>query len=217
MALPLFLGMSKADIDDMLANYKIGYHAVPDAKIIAESGSPCANLTLIADGNVRVVASPDDWEYAVEERIASPCAVQPECIFGLMQRYTRTFYASGPCTIVSIERQDVVRISDNYQIFRINLLNLISTQSQKLSRLPWRQTGSTLRQRICQFVEARCLSPYGAKKISIKMTRLAEELNESRRKVSEELHQMADEGLLTLRREAIFIDALERLSDQCNR
>ncbi|MBR5634889.1 MAG: winged helix-turn-helix domain-containing protein, partial [Prevotella sp.] len=93
----------------------------------------------------------------------------------------------------------------------INLLNIVSAQSHRLQRYLWHPQPQSLDQRIVRFIAERSLRPAGPKLLHIKMTRLADELNESRLNVSRALNRLQKAGLLTLGREKIEILALERL------
>ena len=96
-------------------------------------------------------------------------------------------------------------------VFRINMLNLMAAESQRLSRHPWRIVPPTLRDAVIRFFIQHTLRPAGSKTFSILMTRLAAELNCSRLQVSQVLNQLQAEGLLTLHRGRIEIPMLERL------
>ena len=106
---------------------------------------------------------------------------------------------------------ETLALAENYEIFRLNLLNIICTKSQRLTRYPWRTQPKDIRHKIVRFVETRCLRPAGEKTVRIKMERLADEISESRLNVSRELNAMHAEGVISLKRGEIHINALERL------
>ena len=96
-------------------------------------------------------------------------------------------------------------------IFKLNLLNILSTQIQKISHMSFRKRPDDIRQRIIRFIGDRCMRPAGEKEIQIHMESLAEEINESRLNVSKALNSLNDEKLIELHRGGIFIPALEKL------
>ena len=142
--------------------------------------------------------------------IQAPEILQPERIFGLTQRYTRTFKSVTDCTFICLEKKETLELACNYEIFRLNLLNIVCTKSQRLARFPWKTQPKDIRQKIKRFVEARCLRPAGEKILRIKMERLGMEINESRLNTSRELNSMAAEGIISLKRGEIHIYALEK-------
>jgi len=113
------------------------------------------------------------------------------------------------CNILTVEKDEVIRLSDKFLIFRINLLNILSTYAQKNERMLLRQHSNSLESRIIRFFADRCLRPAGRKTIKIKMTQLALELNDSRRDVSKALNHLKQKGILTLRRNFIVIEKIE--------
>lgn len=210
LGLPLFQGMSGYDLDEVVAHTKFGFHKTGPGKTILREGDACDALCFLLRGRLIARIEADDHGYAFEEEEDGPCILQPERLFGLTQRYTRTYTTASPCQLLTIDKQEVLRLTERFGIFRLNLINIISTQSQKMSRLPWHVSSNT-RQRIIQFFETRCNRPSGRKVIRIKITRLAAELHVGKQAISEEMNRMRDEHLLTFSRGIVHIPALEQL------
>ena len=168
-------------------------------------------LLFLIDGIIDATGRADDNGYSITERLHAPGILQPERIFGLTQRFTRTFMAAGNCRFISLDKIDALALADSYEIFRLNLLNIVCTKSQRLTRYPWRIQPKDIRSKIVRFIEARSLRPAGEKTMTITMERLGLELGESRLNVSRELNAMDNEGAISLRRGRIHIAALERL------
>ena len=211
LALPLFLGMSRNDLREAAGITKFDFQKIQKGNLIVQEGDRCQHLFFLLTGDIDVITEADDHGYRIEEDITAPEIFQPERIFGLNQRFTHTYLAQNDCSLMRIEKNDVLKLSDEFEIFRINFLNLISAQTQKLNRRTLRVPPKDLQERIIRFFEAHCLRPAGEKTFYIKMNRIAEEVNDSRRDVSRALHQLEDEGMLTLSRERIHIPALEKL------
>ena len=135
-------------------------------------------------GTLHVVSHADNYRYRIEEELSAPAVIQPEHLFGLMQRYTKDFTAQTDCSLLSLDKTEVLRLLDNYLIFRLNLLNSISMQAQRMSRIPWRQQPIDIRQQFVSFLRLRCLTQAGKKVLRIRMEDLAMELHQSRLNVS---------------------------------
>lgn len=211
LALPLFLGMSRNDLHQAAGRTKFDFHKIPAGGEIVKEGDRCLYLFFLLSGDIDVITEADDHGYSVIEDITAPEIFQPERIFGLNQRFTHTYKAKTDCSIMRIEKPDVFRLAEEFRIFRINLLNIVSTQTQKLYRRALRVPPKTLDERIIRFFEAHCLRPAGEKTFHIKMARIAEEVNDSRLDVSRALNRLKDASLLQLYRERIYIPALEKL------
>lgn len=209
---PLFQGLTSDNLLQIIGQTKFSFHKIAAGDTIKDEGEKCNRLALVTNGQAKSIAHADDHGYSIEESVAAPYMLQPECVFGLHTHYTRTFIAIKTCDTVEIDKNDLMRISDEFIIFRINLINYISALSQKATRKLWHPTPADARGRIVYFIKQHCLSPTGPKTMRIKMTRLAQETGTGRRAVSEALNAMQDEKLLTFSRGIIEIPHIEALT-----
>lgn len=209
---PLFQGLTSDNLLQIIGQTKFSFHKIAAGDTIKDEGEKCNRLALVTSGQAKSIAHADDHGYSIEENVAAPYMLQPECVFGLHTHYTRTFIATKTCDTVEIDKNDLMRISDEFIIFRMNLINYISALSQKATRKLWHPTPADARGRIVYFIKQHCLSPTGPKTIRIKMTRLAQETGTGRRAVSEALNAMQDENLLTFSRGIIEIPHIEALT-----
>ena len=211
LLLPLFQGMNNADLTTIIGQTKFGFHRFTEGKEVIREGSPCNQLYFLMSGTLSTTTDSDDHGFSMTEQITAPAILQPERIFGLTQHHTRSFIALTSCNCMTLDKSEVLRLTEEYVVFRINLLNILSTQSQRLQRRLWHQQPRELDKRIIRFLESHCLHPAGPKTLRIKMTRFAEELNDSRLNVSRALNRMQENGLITLHREHIVIPDMRRL------
>lgn len=207
----LFQGMSLADLMEVVGHTKLGFSKLPKGQRIAKEGDACDHLVFVIDGTVGIETLSDDHACRVSETVNAPYAVQPGQLFGLTLRYTSTFKTLTPCSLITIEKQEVLLLLETQLVFRINMLNLLAADAQRLGHRAWRSAPQSLADRITRFFFSRCLYPAGPKTFYILMNQLAAELNDSRLDVSRVLNQMQSEGLLTLHRGRIEIPMLERL------
>ena len=209
--LPLFQGMSSNDMTSVAGKTKFAFHRVAKGKKVVSEGDPCQNLFFLLDGSMQVTSRADDNSYSMVEEMSAPDVIQPERIFGLTQRYSKTFTALTECRLIGISKAEVLRLSEEHMIFQLNLLNIISTQSQRITHQPWRVRPQGIRNKIIRFVETHSMRPAGEKTLYIKMETLATLIAESRLNVSKELNAMHQEGLINITRGIIHIPALEKL------
>ena len=204
-ATPLFQGLTNSDLTQIIGQTKFSFYKFASNKTISNEGEPCRSMAFLLSGTARVIT------YSVEETIAAPYILQPERLFGLNQRYTHNFIANSECDIMEIDKNDILRLTDEFVILRINLLNIISTLSQKATRHLWQPSPDNDEGRIIRFLKSRCSSPVGKKTIRIKMTRLAQETGLGRLAVSKELNRLQERGLLVFSRGIITITNMEKL------
>ena len=179
--------------------------------MVLKDGAACTHLYFLISGAVRVESFSDDHAYRVVEQMQAPYILQPEAVFGYNQRYTHTFTALSDASFITIDKEEVVRLSEDFLVFRLNLVNQFATQTQKQIHQTWRRSPLSLRDRLIRFLTQHCVYPAGPKTFYVLMERLAEELNDSRLNVSRVLNRLQNEGLLELHRGRIEIPQLERL------
>ena len=208
---PLFQGMSRDDLEIVAGHTRFGFLKVPAGRQIIHAGDPCTHLYFLINGTLKIETFSDDRRYSVTEQMSSPYILQQESIFGYYQRYTHDFYALTDANFLTLDKEEVVRLSEDFLVFRLNLMNHLATQTQKLIQSQWRRNPLSLRERIVRFLFLHTLYPAGPKTFHILMERLAEEVNDSRLNVSRTLNRMQETGVLELHRGRIEIPQLERL------
>ena len=207
----LFQGMSHADLMQVAGHTKFGFSKLTAGKRLIREGDPCTHLVFLTAGTLSVEMQSDDHACRVMEQVSAPYILQPEHLFGITQRFTATFRSLTPCNLISLDKQEVLLLLETQLVFRLNMLNIMSTETQRMRHNIWRQAPRSLRERIIRFFFSRCLYPAGPKTFYVLMNQLVADLNDSRLDISRTLNQMQDDGLITLHRGRIVIPMLERL------
>lgn len=139
LSLPLFQGLGKADLEEVVTHTKLGFHKFETGQIIVCENDICNQLHFLLNGQIEVTTVSAGHSYQITESIMAPELLQPERLFGLTQHFSKTFKALSTCNILTVEKDEVIRLSDKFLIFRINLLNILSTYAQKNERMLLRQ------------------------------------------------------------------------------
>ena len=208
---PLFQGMSRDDLEIIAGHIRFGFVKIPAGRTVAEVGDACQQLYFLINGSLKVETSSEDYGYTVTEHFSAPYVLQQEAVFGYYQRYTHNYTTISDANFLTIEKEELLRLLEDFLVFRLNLVNFFATQSQKHSRLLWQRSPQDLRGRVVRFLTSHCLYPAGQKTFSILMEQLALELNDSRLNVSRVLNQLQRDGLVELHRGKIVVPQLERL------
>jgi CRP-like cAMP-binding protein len=207
----LFQGMSRAELMEVVGHTKLGFSKLPAERWLVKEGVPCTQLYLLTSGSLKVETVSDDHKCRVVETVKAPYIVQPERLFGLSQQFSSSFKTQSACNFITLDKQEVLLLLDTQLVFRLNLLNLLAAEAQRLRHSFWRPAPQSLRSMLVRFFFSRCIYPAGAKTFYVLMNQLAAELNDSRLDVSRALNGMEADGLLTLHRGRIEIPMLERL------
>jgi len=210
LLLPLFQGLSHAELEAIVAGTKFGFTKAEPAHYALREGQSCDALWFLIRGKIVAETRANDGSYKIEELLTAPWLIEPERLFGMRQMFGSSYKTTGDnAHFLTLSKTEVLRLQDEHLIFRLNFLNIISTQAQRIRQRQLRQRPSTLREAIIAFISNRCLYPAGEKTIHIKMQTLADELNEQRLLVSRELHALEEEKLITIHRGQIHIPRLE--------
>lgn len=208
---PLFQGMSRTDLMQVVSRTKFNFIKFARGKRIVKEGDKCDSLYFLISGILQAETQPDDYSYTFVEQLSAPYIIQPESLFGLNQRYTGNYCAWTDVSLFSIDKKEVINLSDMLIVFRLNLINLYAAHTQRIQHQPWRRQPQVLEQRIIRFFSERCKYPAGPKEIRILRGQLAAELNDSSLDISRALCRMRDAGLIQLNRGRITIPAFEKL------
>ena len=207
----LFQGMSQNELLQLAGNTRFGFRKVQAGQQIVGDGDDGKLLFFLISGQIRVDTSSDDHSYRVSEWLTAPWLVQPEALFGATPRFTQTVTTHSDSHFITLSKDEVLRLQDDFLIFRLNLLNLLATQSQRRGRSSWRRSPRTLEERIVRFFTSHVVYPAGKKEIRILMEQLAKEVVDTRLNVSRVLNSMQYRGLVTLHRGRIVIPMLEQM------
>ena len=131
MELPMFQGMSKDDLAAVLGQTRFDFAQKRAGATIVRAEEECTHLYFLLNGRMEVSAQAHDNGYIFTEEIGAPYILQPENLFGISTRYTHTFVAKATCSLLLLSKSEVFRLTDDFIIFKFNLLNTVSTQAQR--------------------------------------------------------------------------------------
>lgn len=211
LLLPLFQGIGRNDFWEIAEQIKIGFHKQRASHVIAKQGELCEKLHFVMNGTLRMERDSDNHQYTLHEWYDKPTVLQPECLFGLTTRYTRTYHADTDIQYFEIDKSAVREVLFYYPTFRINYLNMLSGMIQTGTKHLWHTPSPDLLHRFISFVTHRSMRPAGKKTLYIDMPTLATELLATRLNVSKMLNHLAEQDLLELHRKRIIIPQLEKL------
>lgn len=208
---PLFQGLSRTELLQMAGNTKFGFLKLQEGREVVREGDSFRQFHFLISGRLGVRSVADDRSYSVDEQLSAPWLMSPEALFGASTRYSFTVRTLTEAHFITLSKDEVLRLLDDFLIIRLNLLNLYATQGQRRAHQVWRRTPQSLGDRIVRFLLDHSVYPAGPKTVFILMERLAAELNDSRLNVSRALNDMQQRGLLRLHRGRIEVFSLEHL------
>lgn len=214
LQLPLFQGLCHEDFTNILDKVKLHFTKHKAGETIIESGTPCERLCFLLKGEISIITTSLDNSYSFIERIEAPYLMEPQSLFGMSTNYTSSYVAHSIAHTVSISKAFVMSDLFNYEIFRLNYMNIISNRAQSLYARIWEEIPTQeMRDKVIRFILLHCEKAQGEKIVKIKMDDLARCLDNTRLNTSKALNELQDEGLIELKRKEIFIPDAQKLYD----
>lgn len=216
LQLPLFQGLAKNDFTSILDKVKIHFLKRKAGDTVALGGEDCRELVFLLNGSLVSKTSDRDELYTFYEAINAPFLIEPYSLFGWSTKYVSTYTALTACNLVTIEKAYLLSELNNYEIIRLNYLNILSNRAQNLHDRLWTNLPESLHDRIVEFILLHSYVPGGEKRLKVKMDDLAKLLSSTRIRVSKALNEMQDKHWLTLHRGEIRIPDISLLKEHHN-
>ena len=215
--MPLLMGISGQDLARMEERLSLQVETIPASNYpILSQGRPCTQLFFLLEGELRKERLSADRLFTTVEYMTGPTVVEPENLYGLHCLFEHTYYATRQCRIVRLSKHDVGTHLMKSEIFRINYMNTLSAQIYKLKSQTAFSRYRTARDKLVAFLQKSFFTAEPRKIIRIRMTDLADYLDETRLTVSQVLNQMEADGLLQLKRKEIHIPDMDKIINSNN-
>lgn len=206
-----FQGLSRSELLQMAGNTKFGFLKEQEGRLVVKDGTVCQQLYFLVSGMLEITTRSVDGGYSLSEQVDAPWVIQPEALFGMQPRFSCSCQTLSECHFITLSKDEILRLLDDFLIIRLNMLNMLATLAQKRDARQWRFAPQSLRERFIRFLLDHTCYPAGPKELRILMTRLAQELGDSRLDTSRMLNQCQNEGMLVLHRGRISVPSLEKL------
>lgn len=201
-ALPLLQGISAEHILQMKERGALRIVSMePEEGNVIHAGQRCNTLTMLMEGTLLCTTEGEGW--VMTEELHAPAIIEEDALWSLSQKYTHTYTPKKEGKLLVIDRNHVTHIMMHNDVFRINLLTRMSTRIERLNTFIQVRQAESIAHKIERFAQSISHTPCMPKHLSIKMTTLAKIVGETRLRVSQTLHRMQQEGMLSLTREQI--------------
>lgn len=214
LKLPYFQGMSKNELTQILDKVKFEFIKIAEGQTFVRQGDSCNRFIVLLQGEVYAEYTSANGSYRLTELLTPSHAIEPYSMFGASTNYRRSYIAKSDSNILAIDKKFFYSDFMQYNIFTINLLNLISYKAQQQSRIAFYDSPQSIEGRIARFMALRCETLTGSKRLTIKMEQLAAQLSETRMNISRALNNMQQKGLMELSRKEISIPSFNKLLNE---
>jgi CRP-like cAMP-binding protein len=203
--------MSKFDFTDILEKVKIHFNKYEPGSCLVRQDTPCNQLIFVLDGEVQIESKDRAHQYTIWETFKSPNVIEPYSLFGMRPYFTASYTAVTEVNTLNIDKSYILNELCRYEVFNLNYMNMVSNRSQVIYNKLWNAHIGKTRDKIINFLLLRCMTPYGAKKLSIRMEDLARLIDDTRINVSNVLNDLQNRGLIQLGRRTFSIPELREV------
>lgn len=207
LQLPLFQGMSKADLSEIIEKVKLNFQKHTEGDILFEQGEFCNQLVFLINGEICAETHSPNRLFSFIETFNTPMIIEPYSLFGTRPCFKATYSAQKNASILTIDKSYIYTVLNDYEVFRMNFFNMLCYKTEQLYDKIWNVDPHELEGRLIHFIKGLCTTYQGCKTLKIKMENLAKLLDDTRLNVSNVLNKWQEEGLIEMRRkEFIFTD-----------
>ncbi|MFV0546704.1 MAG: Crp/Fnr family transcriptional regulator [Bacteroides sp.] len=211
LQLPLFQGLCHEDFTTILEKVKLHFTKHKPGEVIIRSGKPCDKLCFILKGKVLLKTFSKEDRFSFIERLEGPYVIEPQSLFGMNTSYVSDYVAYTETHTVSIDKWFVLHHLLEYEIFRLNYMNILTNRAQNLYAKLWEVPEVDLEKRIISFILSHTERFQGEKILKIKMEDFAQYLDCTRLSISKILNTMQKKQLIELKRKEIVISDIQKL------
>lgn len=211
LSLPLFQGMGRRDMDELLSKTKFHFQKFVAGNIIRKETAPCNDILFLTKGELKVSHGSENNKVIFHEILKAPVDLGIENLFGISQYHTRTITAQTDVQMFTIAKEFVTGILLTYEVFRFNVLGILCSRLQRADRILWTSPSDLLMRKLIQVCMRNFQRPYGSKIIQGKMADLAIYVGATRLKLSRLLNHLEENQLVILERKRIYIPRFEEL------
>ena len=211
LGLPLFQGLSHSDLTRILESTRLQFETVAEGDVLLQQGQQCTGLTFIISGTINARTASADNRWSVDEELSGQMVLGMDVLYGSTRTHRQTVTTLTPTRVLYLNKRTVAAFISYFEVFRLNVLNLLTTSAVRRDQLNWLPPATTLEGLIIDFMRRHLTRPAGHKRFNISQRVLGSYLREDYRYVARALQNLKDKHLLTTERRLIDIPAFELL------
>ena len=196
MQLPLFQGISAEKITALVEKLPFHFLKFNSGEQIVAAGDPCTHVKFVVSGQVRLMTPFSKLKVSIQQTLASPHVLAPDCLFGKENTYPYTAVADGVCGILQLRKSDYIKMVSSDKVFLFNILNYLSTGSQRGPALALAIKNGTVAERLAMLLDMLVINGATDITLSYKQKDLSTLLGTQRTTIISTLERLSEEGVL---------------------
>lgn len=205
LRLPLFQGLSVAEFTSIIEKVKLHFTKYRSKEEFVSAGDPCDKLIFLLGGEIEIITGGYNNAFSISEYVNAPFVLEPHSLFGYNVHFASSYKGVHDTQIVSMDKSYILPQLDQYEVFRLNMMILLSNRAQSLNDRIWDRMACAIEKNIISFLAQRMYTLDGRKSVHAKMDSFADLLGETRLNLSRALNKWEKEGLVELHRQSFEI------------
>lgn len=209
---PIFRGISEEELTRLFGQIHYQVKSYQKNELIVSGGDPCDRLLIVQKGSVKAEMNDYSGKIIKIEDLTAPQPLATAFLFGRQNQFPVTVSATSDVEMVSIPKDEFVKLLQLNSLILNNYLNTISTRAQFLSQKLKFLSFKTIKQKIAHFL----LEKAGDRLLTIEIQQSQEQLAEmfgvARPSLARTLGEMVQEGLIETQRRSIKILDKDRMN-----
>jgi CRP-like cAMP-binding protein len=202
---PIFRGLAAAETEMALSSTHYRIRKYFPGSVVALSGEEVTSLQIVVSGLVKGEMVDFSGRVLKIEDIGAPRALAPAFLFGTDNRYPVNVTAVTEAEILTIDRNDFVRLLGSHGKLLTNYLDTISNRSQFLSEKIKFFTFKTIKSKLANYILGK--TEKGASMVRFARTQqeLADFFGVARPSLARALKDLENDGLIISKGKSIEI------------
>ena len=211
LELPLFQGLSRDDLTRILESTHLRFETLPEGATLFRQDDPCTGLTFVIEGRLCQNTQSADHTWSVDEELGARTLIGLNVLYGNARTYRHAYTALCPTRLLQIDKRTAGALTAYFEVFRLNVLNHLTTQAIRRTQAQWLPAPASLQGRLIRFMRQYVERPAGPKVFHISQQQLGGYLGEDYRYIGRTLQQMARAGLIVKGHRAISVPFFENI------
>ena len=209
---PVFRGIPANKLEELFRNILFQVKKYSKDDLIVSAGDVCDRLNIIQRGSVKAEMNDYSGKTIKIEDIEAPYPLATAFLFGKNNQFPVTVVANTTVEIVSIPKQEFVKLLQNDMQILNNYLNAISTRTQFLSQKLKFLSFRTIKQKIAHYLLEQAGNRLQTVELPHSQEQLAEFFGVTRPALARALGEMSKDGFIEVQRRYIKILDKEKMN-----
>jgi CRP-like cAMP-binding protein len=210
---PLFVGLSEDELSDLLHQCSCRIRSFRKGELVAVAGDEISFMNVVVEGHVKGEMVDFAGKIIKIEDIEPPRPLAPAFLFGAQNRYPVNITAGVDVKILSIPKDEFLKLMQNNERVLRNFVNIVSSRGQFLSNKIRFLSFTTIKGKLAQYLLDLSVKGGGKSyQFAHSQAQLSELFGVARPSVGRAISEMNQDGIIRTTGKQVEILDQERLT-----